>query len=400
MKKLLLAACAALGLVAAAYGQSYPINSPVYIPTAVLGPTLIPAGQGSSFVFQTNGQGTMYLRIAGAPSGLASTVQVSEARAATTVAATVTISNASPGVISWTNHGLSINQPVVFATTGALPTGLTAGTTYYVIAAGYTANAFEVATTPGGTAINTSSAGSGTQTATTTSVEWTNSGIAAVGGVQQASITATGLYKLNVSGIAQVRLNVSALTSGVTYVTQSAGQGDELVRTAPFLRASYSASALIATGATNHFLVLAGSATKTVRVTHAECSGKATASINVNITAEVDSTADTGDAGTAVTATPHDSNNPAATATVLSHTTSPTPGTLVGLVRAGAMNVVVATESATDFPSPNVLSWDFGNRPGAQEVVLRGVAQSFSLNTSAAFGTGAAVGCAVEFTEE
>lgn len=79
--------------------------------------------------------------------------------------ATVTISNASPGVITWTGHGLEANTPVVFTTTGALPTGLTAGTTYYVKTVS-DANSFTVSATPGGTAVDTSSAGSGVHTAT------------------------------------------------------------------------------------------------------------------------------------------------------------------------------------------------------------------------------------------
>lgn len=78
---------------------------------------------------------------------------------------TVTISNGTPGVVTWVSHGLVAGQPVVFSTTGALPTGLTAGTIYYVISGGLTTDAFSVATTPGGGAINTSSAGSGTHAA-------------------------------------------------------------------------------------------------------------------------------------------------------------------------------------------------------------------------------------------
>lgn len=79
-------------------------------------------------------------------------------------AATVTITNASPAVITWTAHGLVAGQAVVFMTTGTLPTGITSGTTYYVISAGLSTNAFEISATVGGAAINTSSAGSGTHT--------------------------------------------------------------------------------------------------------------------------------------------------------------------------------------------------------------------------------------------
>jgi|GEM_PF-669018 len=81
--------------------------------------------------------------------------------------APVTISNASPAVVTWAAHGLTVGSEVVFSTTGALPTGLTAGTTYYIISAGFTTGAFQVSATLGGAAINTSSAGSGVHTATT-----------------------------------------------------------------------------------------------------------------------------------------------------------------------------------------------------------------------------------------
>lgn len=80
---------------------------------------------------------------------------------------TVTITQASPAVITYTGHGFIYGSPVVFSTTGALPTGLTAGTTYYVLTTP-TANTFTVAATVGGVAINTSSAGSGVHTCTTT----------------------------------------------------------------------------------------------------------------------------------------------------------------------------------------------------------------------------------------
>lgn len=82
------------------------------------------------------------------------------------VTTVTSISNASPAVVSYTSHGFAANDPVVFSTSGALPTGLTAGTTYYVMSAGLTADAFQVSATADGDAINTSSAGSGTHSVT------------------------------------------------------------------------------------------------------------------------------------------------------------------------------------------------------------------------------------------
>lgn len=78
----------------------------------------------------------------------------------------VTISIASPGVLTRTGHNLSANDTVVLSTTGALPTGLTAGTVYYAKTI-VDANNFTLSATPGGAVINTSGSQSGTQTANT-----------------------------------------------------------------------------------------------------------------------------------------------------------------------------------------------------------------------------------------
>ena len=80
--------------------------------------------------------------------------------------ATVTITNASPGVVTWTGHTLVVGDGVKFTTDGALPTGLVAGTAYFV--SSVASNTFQVSAVPGGTAVNTSSAGSGTHTAKST----------------------------------------------------------------------------------------------------------------------------------------------------------------------------------------------------------------------------------------
>lgn len=78
---------------------------------------------------------------------------------------TVTMTIASPCVVSLTAHGLSNDDPVVFTTSGALPTGLTAGTVYYVV--NKNTDDFQVSATVGGSAINTSGSQSGTHTVAT-----------------------------------------------------------------------------------------------------------------------------------------------------------------------------------------------------------------------------------------
>lgn len=80
----------------------------------------------------------------------------------------VTISIATPGVVTWNNHGLPAGQQVRLSTTGALPTGLAINTTYFVIPVD--ANTFQLAATQSGSAIATSGTQSGTHTMTAVSI--------------------------------------------------------------------------------------------------------------------------------------------------------------------------------------------------------------------------------------
>lgn len=78
----------------------------------------------------------------------------------------ITVTIASPAVLSWASHGLAIGQAFQVTTSGSLPTGMSPSTTYFVISAGYGANSFQFSATRGGSAINTSGGQSGTHTAT------------------------------------------------------------------------------------------------------------------------------------------------------------------------------------------------------------------------------------------
>ncbi len=74
---------------------------------------------------------------------------------------TFTVTSASPAVFTAVAHGLVETNTIILSTTGALYTGLVAGTTYYVIAAGLTADTFELSLSSGGAAVNTSGSESG-----------------------------------------------------------------------------------------------------------------------------------------------------------------------------------------------------------------------------------------------
>ncbi len=77
---------------------------------------------------------------------------------------TVTISNADPAVVSWASHNLPNGTPVVLSTSGALPASLSEGRIYYIV--NRAAGSFQLSETLDGQPVGTTSAGSGTHTAT------------------------------------------------------------------------------------------------------------------------------------------------------------------------------------------------------------------------------------------
>ena len=77
--------------------------------------------------------------------------------------ANVTINTATDTFTTTSAHGLSANDQLTFnVTQGSFPTGLTAGTTYFVISDGLTTNDFKVSETQGGSAIDTTGSAAGT----------------------------------------------------------------------------------------------------------------------------------------------------------------------------------------------------------------------------------------------
>lgn len=82
------------------------------------------------------------------------------------VVGTFTVTIATPAVVTLTGHGMVTGDQVYLTTTGALPTGLTANTLYYVIY--IDANSFNLATSRANAVASTKIATSGTQSGTHT----------------------------------------------------------------------------------------------------------------------------------------------------------------------------------------------------------------------------------------
>ena len=83
---------------------------------------------------------------------------------------TVTMTAATPAVITWANHGFPVDTPIVFTTSGALYSGITAGRAYFIYSV--TTNTFQVCSEIGGAPIQTYGSQSGTHTATASTHKW------------------------------------------------------------------------------------------------------------------------------------------------------------------------------------------------------------------------------------
>lgn len=146
-----------------------------------------------------------------------------------------------------------------------------------------------------------------------------------------------------------------------------------------------------ALGQTN-FCQLSGSATKTIRLRRVLLSGTGTVVQSEVIGIVKYSTAFTG-GGVAMTTVAYDSQSSAATAGAEAWSTSPTAGTLVGALLDPFFTWNNAT---TGVGVPLVVQ--FGQFGSA--AVLRGVAQSITVNMNGQPGTGASLSCTFEWTEE
>jgi hypothetical protein len=196
----------------------------------------------------------------------------------------------------------------------------------------------------------------------------------------------------------------AALGGAVTLLVNGSGLGDRMRSAAGTTgvlavntegtKATYSVGIVgFAPAATaTDFFNVAGSASKTVRVTRVQLSGVASSAASVAIQLIRRSSLNTG--GTPASATPlaHDTNDTAATATVASYGANPTLGSAVGTHRAQQLNLGSNVAGT--------ITWDFTLR-NAKGLALRGTAQSLSLNWGgAAVPGGTSLAIDVEFTEE
>jgi len=157
---------------------------------------------GSVHVAQVTGQNAGGVTASFQPRGLNTVISNTIAGATAVPSSVVTITIATPGVVTWTAHGLANGTAVMISTTGALPTGLTPDFPYYVVNA--TTNTFQLSLTVGGAAIATSGSQSGTHTA-----------FAALFTLPAGTYEVEGEYAGIFSGVAGWRSRLFNVTDGV-----------------------------------------------------------------------------------------------------------------------------------------------------------------------------------------
>lgn len=168
------------------------------------------------YAFRDNVGGTAGVMYKSTASGW-SVVALSQTIAFAQRQSTVTITIAAPGVVTWNGHAIAANQAVTFSTTGTLPTGITAGVAYYVLAPA--ANTFTFAATSGGASITTSGTQTGVHTCKLVGIEIaegstiTGATSGATGLVGRALLR-TGTWTTDPVGTFQLDSNTGTFTSG------------------------------------------------------------------------------------------------------------------------------------------------------------------------------------------
>jgi hypothetical protein len=169
-----------------------------------------------------------------------------------------------------------------------------------------------------------------------------------------------------------------------------------LVKTIDGVSKTYSASitGLVVAAAATDFIMITGSATKTIRITKIELIGTATGDIVTDITVIKRSTLNEEGTSTTLTSVPHDSSDEPATSVIKAYTVnSKKLGTSVGDIISHKLFL------STSKTQPYALKMLFGDR-ASKAIVLRGADQCLCLNYNGNTNAGNSISISVEFIED
>lgn len=216
---------------------------------------------------------------------------------------------------------------------------------------------------------------------------------------------AQGVYVPNVGTVAQQGVLNNTDNGGQAYAAEvvqlAAGTstvGSVVLNNGTKATYTYAISATAPYATATDWIVVRGSASKTIKIVRVELSGAATAATTILATLKKHTIANT--AGTSTNPTPmqHDSNDAAAFATVLLYSAAPTidaSATIWKNVRIDLTVVPGASANAVDR-----YVYEYGAQI-SEPLILRGVAQEFAINLGgAAVPSGGVYDASITWTEE
>lgn len=220
-----------------------------------------------------------------------------------------------------------------------------------------------------------------------------------------AGFPAEGVYVPNVGTVANQGSSVLIDSTGQPYapamVQLSAGTnsvGSIVVNNGTKATYTYAISATAPYATPTDWIVIRGSASKTIKIVKIEISGAATAATEVIFTIKKHTIANTSGTSTTPTPTQHDSNDAAASATVLLYSVAPTIDASATIWKNVRMTLAVAPAATT--VAPDRFLYDYAAQIH-EPMTLRGVAQELAINfAGAAVPSGGVYDVAIGWTEE
>jgi hypothetical protein len=216
---------------------------------------------------------------------------------------------------------------------------------------------------------------------------------------------AEGVYVPNIGTVAQQGIILGTDGNGQPYaataaqlIAGTANVGSVVISNGTKATYVYAINATAPYATPTDWIVIRGSASKTIKIVRIDISGAATAATEVVFTLNKHTIANTGGTSTTPTPVQHDSNDAAAAATVLKYSAAPTIDASAATWKNIRLTLAVAPAATT--VAPDRFVYNYGAEIG-EPLTLRGVAQELAINFGgAAVPSGGVYDVAITWTEE
>lgn len=214
---------------------------------------------------------------------------------------------------------------------------------------------------------------------------------------------AEGVYVPNIGTVAQQGIVNNTDGTGTPYaaaavqlIAGTATVGSVVLNNGTKATYTYAISATAPYGSATDWIVLRGTASKTVKIVRVEISGAATAASGGTVLLKKHTIANTGGTSTNPTPMQHDSNDAASSATVLLYSVAPTIDASAVIWKTVRLDLAILP--GTQAYATDRFLYDYAAQIH-EPLTLRGVAQEFAIN-SPTIPSGGVYDVAITWTEE